>query len=150
MNETTAHAPITGLAAGPDGALYVACPSAVFKVKTDRTFSTLIDPIRLEGCDVDYPDRNTNNPLPSIRGLAVDKHGTVFAAGTGCHCVVKITTDGKAEAILKVERPGLQRAWRCMGRMSMFWSTRTQMRPGRKVGRHVCANLNRTSRSQPW
>jgi hypothetical protein len=97
--------PITGLAAAPDGELYVACPSAVFKMKRDGTFSTLVDPIHLEGCDVDYPDRNTNNALPYLRGLAVDKQGTVFAAGTACHCLVKITPAGKVEPVLKAERP---------------------------------------------
>jgi hypothetical protein len=96
---------ITGLAAGADGNLYVACPNAVFKVKSDGTFSTLADPIRLEGCDVDYPDNNTNSILPSLRGLAADKQGTVFAAATACHCVVKITAAGKVEVVLKASRP---------------------------------------------
>ena len=96
---------IKGLAAGPDGCLYVACPSAVFKVKKDGTFSTLADPIHLEGCDVDYPDNNTNNFLPSLRGLTVDEQGNVFAAGTACHCVIKISPAGKIEPILKAERP---------------------------------------------
>src|SRR5258707_2459558 len=43
--------------------------------------------------------------LPSLRGLAVDEHGTVFAAGVGCHVVVKISPDGKVETVLKAERP---------------------------------------------
>jgi hypothetical protein len=97
--------PLTGLASSPNGDLYVACPSAVFKMTRDGTFSALVDPIRLEGCDVDYPDNNTNNAIPYLRGLAVDKHGTVFAAGTACHCLVKITPAGKVEPILKAERP---------------------------------------------
>jgi hypothetical protein len=96
---------ITGLTTGADGNLYVACPNAVFKVKSDGTFSTLADPIHLEGCDVDYPDNNTNNLLPFLRGLAADKQGTVFAAATGCHCVVKITAAGKVEVVLKSSRP---------------------------------------------
>jgi hypothetical protein len=100
-----AEKPLTGLAAAPDGDLYVACPSAVFKIKRDGTFSALVNPIRLEGCDVDYPDKNTNNALPYLRGLAVDKQGTVFAAGTACHCLVKITPAGKVELVLKAERP---------------------------------------------
>jgi sugar lactone lactonase YvrE len=97
--------PLTGLASAPNGELYVACPSAVFKMTRDGAFSTLVDPIRLDGCDVDYPDNNTNNALPYLRGLAVDKHGTVFAAATACHCLVKITPDGKVEPILKADRP---------------------------------------------
>lgn len=96
---------ITGLAAGPDGALYIACPSAVLKLTMDGTFTTLVHPIVLQDCDVDYPDHNPNMPLPALRGLAVDEHGTVFAAAVGCHAVVKITPDGKVETILKAERP---------------------------------------------
>jgi hypothetical protein len=100
-----ADKPLTGLAAGPDGDLYVASPRAVFKIKRDGTFSALVNPVRLEGCDVDYVDNNTNNALPYLRGLAVDKQGTVFAAGTACHCLVKITPVGKVEPVLKAQRP---------------------------------------------
>lgn len=96
---------ITGLAAGLDGNLYVACPNAVFKVKNDGTFSTVADPIHLDDCDVDYPDGNTNNLLPYLRGLAADKQGTVYAAAVGCHAVVKISPDGKVTTALKAERP---------------------------------------------
>jgi hypothetical protein len=35
----------------------------------------------------------------------VDESGTVYAAGTGCHTVVKISPSGVVETILKVERP---------------------------------------------
>jgi hypothetical protein len=96
---------ITGMAAGNDGNLYLACPNAVFKVKSDGTFSTVADPIHLEDCDVDYPDGNTNNLLPYLRGLAADKQGTVFAAAVGCHAVVKISPEGKVTTALKAERP---------------------------------------------
>ena len=37
--------------------------------------------------------------------LAVDGRGTVYAAAAGCHCVVKMTANGKVETILKAERP---------------------------------------------
>jgi sugar lactone lactonase YvrE len=40
-----------------------------------------------------------------LRGLAVDSDGTVYAAATGCHCVVRITRAGKVEVVLKAERP---------------------------------------------
>jgi DNA-binding beta-propeller fold protein YncE len=97
---------ITGLAPGPDGSLYVASPSAVLKLKMDGTFITLVHPIELKDCDVDYPDNNPSSTLPSLRGLAVDEDGTVFAAGVGCRAVVKISPDGKnVETVLKAERP---------------------------------------------
>ncbi len=97
---------ITGLAAGWGGRLDVACPNAVIKIAKDGTFTMLVDPMRLEGCHVDYPDNNTNNALPFVRGMAADPQGRVFAAATACHCALKITSAGKVEPMLKVGRPG--------------------------------------------
>jgi hypothetical protein len=104
--KTTSKFEITGLAPGPDGSLYIASPSAVLRLKMDGTFTILAHPIELKDCDVDYPENNPNSPLPSLRGLAVDEDGTVFAAGVGCRAVVKISPDGKkVETVLKAERP---------------------------------------------
>jgi len=103
--KTTEKQGITGLASGPDGDLYIAQPNAVLKLKMDGTFTTLASSIELKDCDADFPDNNRNNPLPYLRGLAVDEQGTVFAAGAGCHAVVKITPQGQVETILKAERP---------------------------------------------
>lgn len=104
--KTTGNLGITGLAPGPDGSLYIASPSAVLKLKMDGTFTILAQPIELKDCDVDYPDNNPNSLLPSLRGLAVDEDGTVFAAGVGCRAVVKISADGKkVETVSKAERP---------------------------------------------
>ena len=103
--KTTEKLGITGLAPGPDGALYVAQPNAVLKLKMDGTFTTVASSIELKDCDVDYPDNDPQSLLPSLRGLAVDDDGTVFAAGVGCRAVVKITPDGKVETVLKAERP---------------------------------------------
>src|SRR5262245_24887182 len=89
---------ITGLASGPDGTLYVACLTGVLKVKTDGTFTTLANPIAVKDCDQDAP-------TSFLRGLDVDSHGIVYAAASGCRGVVKITTDGKVETVLKAERP---------------------------------------------
>jgi sugar lactone lactonase YvrE len=96
---------ITGLAAGPDGCLYAASPSAVLKIGPDGTASTVVHPVKVADCDEDFPDGNPNFPLPALRGLAVDPDGTIYAAATGCHRVVKIARDGKVEVVLKAERP---------------------------------------------
>jgi len=89
---------ITGLTSGADGTLYVACLTSVFKVKTDGTFTTLVDLALLKGCEQDAP-------TSFLRGLDVDAQGTVYVAATGCRGVVKITAAGKVETVLKAERP---------------------------------------------
>jgi hypothetical protein len=96
---------ITGLASGPDGSLYVACWTAVFKVNRDGTVKTLVHPIKVKDCDEDRADHKASNRLPYLRSLAVSSDGTVYAAATSCHCLIKITPDGKVETVLKAERP---------------------------------------------
>jgi len=103
--QTTAKLGITGLAPGPDGSLYIAQPNAVLKLQMNGTFATIASSIELKDCDVDYPDNNPKSLLPVLRGLAVDVDGSVFAAGVGCHVVIKISPDGKIETVLKSERP---------------------------------------------
>jgi sugar lactone lactonase YvrE len=96
---------ITGLASGPDGALYVACWTAVFKVNRDGTVKTVAHPIIVKDCDEDKADHKASNRLPYLRGLAVGSDGTVYAAATSCHCLIKIKPDGQVETVLKAERP---------------------------------------------
>ena len=92
---------VTGLAAGPDGSLYVASPSAVLKVKMDGAVMTLVHPVVVTDCD--------ENPAevrrPYLRGLDVTPDGTVFVAATGCRCVVKVTPDGRVSTVMRAERP---------------------------------------------
>jgi hypothetical protein len=96
---------IKGLACGPDGSLYTSCPSAILKVKPDGKVSTLIHPIVLKDVDADRPKGTPEDQEPSLRGLAVDARGNVFAASTGGRCVVKVTPDGKSEVVLKADAP---------------------------------------------
>jgi sugar lactone lactonase YvrE len=96
---------IKGLAAGPDGALYVSYPKAIMRITTDGKITTLADPVAVTNDDKDLPEGTPESQLPLLRGLAVDGRGTVYAAATGCRCVVRITADGKVETVLKAERP---------------------------------------------
>jgi hypothetical protein len=96
---------ITGLAAGPQGALYIASPRGVSRLDADGRFTILAHPIELKDCDVDYPDHNPNSPLPSLRGLAVDEDGTVYAAAVGRRAVIKVSQAGTVETVLKAEAP---------------------------------------------
>jgi hypothetical protein len=98
---------VMGLAAGPDGCLYVACPSAILKVKTDGMATTLVHPLIVKDHDDDLAKDSRTRAFhsPYLRGLDVTAEGTVYAAVTGYRCVVKITPQGKVETILKAEPP---------------------------------------------
>jgi hypothetical protein len=96
---------VTGLAGGPDGSLYVASWTAVFKVKPNGVVVTLAGPIKVKDCDEDKADHKASNRLPLLRGLAVRSDGTVYAAATSCHCVIKITPGGQVATVLKAKRP---------------------------------------------
>jgi hypothetical protein len=102
MNEA-----VTGLATGSDGSLYVACPSAILKVKMDGSFTTLVHPIEVKDCedDVGADARSPFFHRPYLRGLAVAPEGTMYGAVTGCRCVVKITPEGRVEKLMTAERP---------------------------------------------
>jgi hypothetical protein len=97
---------ITGLAAATDGSIYVACWNSLLKVSLDGRVTTLIHPVIVNNCDVDPADhREANRGIPLLRGITVDSSGTAYVAATSCHCLLKITPDGKVETILKTARP---------------------------------------------
>jgi sugar lactone lactonase YvrE len=98
---------IKGLAAGPDGSLYITFPKAVHKITPDGKVTAVAESVLVADGDKDILEEMQlpKDELPYLRGLAVDARGTVYAAATGCRCVVKITADGKVETVLKAERP---------------------------------------------
>jgi sugar lactone lactonase YvrE len=96
---------VFGLATGPDGSVYVSTWDSVLKVNQDGTVTMVVHPVVVKDCDDDPADHKTSNRLPYLRGLAVDAAGTVYAAATSCHRLLKIASDGKVETILKAERP---------------------------------------------
>lgn len=98
---------VMGLAAGPDGSLFVACPNAILKVKTDGKLDTFIRPVAVKDCDDNLAKDSDSRAFhpPYVRGIDVAEDGTVFAAVTGCRCVVKITSERAIETVLKVEKP---------------------------------------------
>jgi hypothetical protein len=92
---------IRGLAAGRDGVLYVSYPAAVQKIAPSGEVTTMASQMAIAGCDPEPPATET----PSLRGLAVDARGIVYAAAAGCRAVVRITPAGPVETVLKAERP---------------------------------------------
>lgn len=98
---------VTGLATGPDGSLFVACPNAILKVKPDGSVTTFVHPVVIQDRDDDLAkdSRTRFYHSPYLRGLTVTEEGTVYAAVTGCRCVVRITQEGKIDTVLKAERP---------------------------------------------
>jgi hypothetical protein len=97
---------VTGLAADKDGTLFVACPNAILKVKLDGTVTTLVHPVVVKDCDfVTQESRSRFFHAPYLRGLDVAESGVVYAAATGCGCVVKVTPQGHVETVLKAEPP---------------------------------------------
>jgi sugar lactone lactonase YvrE len=96
---------VFGLAAGPNGSVYVSTWDAVLRVNKDSTVTVVAYPVVVKDCDEDRADHKRSNRLPYLRGLAVDARGTVYAAATSCHRLLKITADGKVETVLRAERP---------------------------------------------
>jgi hypothetical protein len=98
---------VTGLAVGPGGTLFVACPNAIMKVKTNGEVSTFVHPVDVKDCDNVF-GKESDSPFfhaPYLRGLDVTAEETVYAAVTGCRCVVKISGNGEIETVLKAEKP---------------------------------------------
>jgi hypothetical protein len=95
------RAGVTGLAAGPDGALYVASAVGILKVAKDGAVKTVIERPDLKDCDPNPPP----DGLPGFQGMDVMTNGTVYAAATGCRLVIRITPKGTVETILKSDPP---------------------------------------------
>jgi len=97
------HAGVTGLAAGPDGLLYVASSVGVYRVGMDGAAAVLLERPEVQDCDpIPPPDG-----LPGFQGLDVATNGTVYAAATGCRAVLKFTPSPSRslQTLLKSEPP---------------------------------------------
>jgi len=129
---------VTGLAAGPDGLLYVASLSSIFKVKLDGTVTPLAQPAVVADCDEDLPP---NWRAPGFRGLDVETNGTVYAAATGCRRVVKITSTGKVTVICKSDRPWNPTGVALQGGTFTCWNGQTRTAAPVTAGVRACARL---------
>jgi hypothetical protein len=68
---------VTGLTAGPDGSLLVACPNAILKVRADGTVTTLVHPVVVKdrADDLAKDSRTRAFHSPYLRGLDVTEEG---------------------------------------------------------------------------
>ena len=96
---------VTALAAGPDQSVYVGTWTGLLKVSSLGAVAVIKRPLTIPECDVDFADHKPGNKLPFVRGVAVLPDGTIFAAATSCHAVVRISRSGDIETILRSERP---------------------------------------------
>jgi hypothetical protein len=97
---------ITGLAAGPNGSIYVATWNGVIILARDGSIAKVMHPVAVPGCDSDPADHNpANASSPLLRGLAVDALGNIYVAATSCHRLIRIDLAGHVTSILASERP---------------------------------------------
>ena len=94
---------VNGLAAGPDGSLYVTEDRAIRRIDKQGRVGTVVAGVTVAGC-VSIPGSDSEDG-PYLRGLDVDKDGTIFVAAAGCGSMLKITADGKVATMLQVQAP---------------------------------------------
>jgi sugar lactone lactonase YvrE len=96
---------IAGMAAGPDGSLYITDANAVRKITTDGKV------LQFAGHElIGIGQDRAINPPPEAeasycRGLAVDSQGVVYVAATGSRRVLKITPRGDVSTLLQAPSP---------------------------------------------
>jgi sugar lactone lactonase YvrE len=95
---------VNGIAAGPDGAIYVAGNHTIRKLTKEGTVSTVVGPLSTIPECASIPGVKAGW-LPYLRSLVADASGTVWVAVEGCGAVLKIPAGGEAKAILKTEAP---------------------------------------------
>ena len=94
---------VGGMAFGSDGSLYLSDGASIRKVTMEGIVTTI-------GSGLDFRDRKDQPRFlsglsGSLTGLAVAPDGTVYAADSGNRRLLKVTTQGKVEAIMRTEPP---------------------------------------------
>jgi len=91
---------VNGLTAGPDGSLYYSEDNAIGRISARGQVSTVIASLTLPTC-VSIP----GNTRPLLRGPAVDSHGTIYVAASGCGSMIKVTSRGQVTTLLQLQAP---------------------------------------------
>jgi hypothetical protein len=92
---------LNGLAVGPDGSIYYTENDAVRRVSPEGKTLTIAEHISIAGCPA---TRAGGGPL--LRGLDVDRTGTIYVAATACRGVIEISPRGRITVL-----PQLVDAW---------------------------------------
>ena len=87
----------------------------------DGSLRILASKVAPKECDENLPP---NWRAPGYRGLAVATNGTVYAAATGCACVVTVASGGAVKTVLQSERPWSPTdvAWHAGGIYVLEWT----------------------------
>ena len=120
---------VTGLAAGPDGSLYVASPSAILKVKMDGAVMTLVHPVVVTDCDEDIPSEVRT---PYSRSPFLRKGAGILRVWTG------IRDLGQLRRVTDVSTQGVSHGHRPSQALSQR-PGRRRMGPHRTVVASACA-----------
>lgn len=91
---------INGITGGADGSLYYTENKAIRRITAQGRISMVVANIACAGAPL-IP----GNARPLLRGLAVDAHGVVYVAASGCGRVLKITPDGKVTTVIQIQSP---------------------------------------------
>ena len=94
---------LNGLAAGPDGSLYYTEHDAIRRVSTTGQVTTVVENVDVAGCP-SMPGTGTRRD-PLLRGLDVDRNGTIYVAATGCGSVLQVTPAGRVTVLPQVPNP---------------------------------------------
>lgn len=92
-----------GLAAGPDGSLYYTEPSAIRRIASDGTLTTIASGIAVTDCT--KPPGYAAGSGPDLRGLGVATDGTAFVAASGCGALLRIAPRGEVTTVLRTQSP---------------------------------------------
>jgi SMP-30/gluconolaconase/LRE-like protein len=92
---------VGGMAFGPDATLYVTTRRSILRIDAKGQVTTFAANVSPSEC-ASIPGTEPND---SLRGLAVDAAGTVYAAASACGAVLKISPDGKVTKVLQLEAP---------------------------------------------
>jgi SMP-30/Gluconolactonase/LRE-like region len=91
---------LNGLAAGADGSLYYTEDDAIRRISAQGAVSTVAVKFKIPTC---VSIAGTTRPM--LRGLAVDSHGTIYVAASGCGSVLKVSANGQVTTLHQLQSP---------------------------------------------